>query len=330
MKPKFCVMACVCASFLLPAIAVYAQDAPAGPVIGTKSPSGPSAKRAAQLKYHPPQNYLKHYLGDDRYKIEGGVWKVVSTQLDTYYHRANCPNMLKQSADIVIGFSSDTDAEEGGYRACSTCQPKAETALYSPLAAAMGMTGYVTTARRINLADGSSSVMLPAGWARMMSQSRNDTLFGIKRRSNVDIFQRKGSKGMVIVSTTVWPGVNVEERFNTLIDSGKGADNTSGNEIARKQKEEWLSGVAATNPTGRGVSGVVSGFLTNAKKVKWGGMTAYTTKIDLNALKRSNAKAADVPIMNIVSAAKGSKSYSINDMDGSSGAKTIRDSFRPN
>lgn len=91
-------------------------------VLGTSSaahawPStSPSAKAAARLKYHPPANWLQHYLPDDRYKIAGGVWKVVSTQYDTYYHRPDSPNMLSQPAGIVIGFASEAEAREAGYR----------------------------------------------------------------------------------------------------------------------------------------------------------------------------------------------------------------------
>lgn len=78
---------------------------------------GPSAIEAARLKAFPPGGYLSHYLPDDRYKIAGGVWKYVSTDLDTYYHVASSPNMMRQPADRVIGFSSVREAEEAGYTA---------------------------------------------------------------------------------------------------------------------------------------------------------------------------------------------------------------------
>src|SRR5690606_12189929 len=80
----------------------------AGVWLGASTPlrayptTSPSARQAVRLKYHPPKNWLRHYLGDDRYKIAGKVWKVVSTQLDTYYHRPDCPNMLRQPAGIAI------------------------------------------------------------------------------------------------------------------------------------------------------------------------------------------------------------------------------------
>lgn len=75
-----------------------------------------SAVMAARLKKRPSSSWLAHYLPDDRYKIAGGVWKYVSTDLDTYYHRPDSPLMLRQSASGVIGFASAADAEEAGYR----------------------------------------------------------------------------------------------------------------------------------------------------------------------------------------------------------------------
>ncbi len=85
--------------------------------------TSPSVSAAARLKNKPPQNWLRHYLGDDRYKISGGVWKVVSTQTDNRYHRANCVFMLRSSAAIVIGFASPTDAMEAGYKPDTICKP---------------------------------------------------------------------------------------------------------------------------------------------------------------------------------------------------------------
>lgn len=81
---------------------------------------GPSAMEAARLKARPPANYLSHYLPDDRYKIAGGVWKFVSTDLDTYYHVPSSKNMMRQPATNVIGFANARDAEEAGYVADPT------------------------------------------------------------------------------------------------------------------------------------------------------------------------------------------------------------------
>ncbi|HEX9998295.1 MAG TPA: hypothetical protein VGB45_14240 [Abditibacterium sp.] len=86
------------------------------PVVSSAAPSGPSAKMAARLKKYPTSNWLAHYLPDDRYKIAGGVWKYVSTDLDTYFHRPYSAYMLRQPAGRVIGFSSAAEAIEAGYR----------------------------------------------------------------------------------------------------------------------------------------------------------------------------------------------------------------------
>lgn len=90
-----------------------AQGARKGVQVG---PMGPSAEMAARLKTNPTSSWLAHYLPDDRYKIAGGVWKYVSTDLDTYYHRPNSALMLRQPAGLVIGFSSAKEAEDAGYR----------------------------------------------------------------------------------------------------------------------------------------------------------------------------------------------------------------------
>ena len=91
----------------------------AAPAPGRKLP-GPSAVEAARLKNSPPPGYLSHYLPDDRYKIAGGVWKYVTTDLDTYYHIPSSPNMMRQPASAVIGFANSHDAEEAGYVADPT------------------------------------------------------------------------------------------------------------------------------------------------------------------------------------------------------------------
>ncbi len=90
--------------------------------------SSPSARSAARLKYNPPHNWLRHYLGDDRYKI-GSAWQVVSTETDTDYHRADCPLMLRQSPDGVIGFPTSALAVEAGYKSCPICHPAFTTFL---------------------------------------------------------------------------------------------------------------------------------------------------------------------------------------------------------
>ena len=84
------------------------------PSLAQAGPRGPSAVAAARLE-KKASGWLSFYLPNDRYKIAGGVWKYVSTDLDTYYHKPNSPNMLRQSPNRVIGFASAEDAEEAGY-----------------------------------------------------------------------------------------------------------------------------------------------------------------------------------------------------------------------
>jgi hypothetical protein len=85
--------------------------------------ASPSVRAAAKLKHHPPPTWIRHYLGDDRYKIAGGIWKVVSTQSDRLYHRPDCPLMLRRDPGATIGFSSGQDARDSGYEADPYCSP---------------------------------------------------------------------------------------------------------------------------------------------------------------------------------------------------------------
>lgn len=138
--------------------------------------TSPSARSAARLKYRPPVNWIRHYLGDDRYKIAGGTWKVVSTQNDSRYHRADCPQMLRQSPDIVIGFPSPAHGREAGYGPDALCDPDHSTPSPTGMsAAAMEINnngaGGRLVGRRITLADGASSVVLPKGWTRSKGPS---------------------------------------------------------------------------------------------------------------------------------------------------------------
>ena len=238
--------------------------------IGRGMPSGRSAKMAARLKYAPPNNYLKHYLGDDRYRIAGGVWKVVSTQLDTYYHRPTCPNILRQHADIVIGFSHSRDAEEAGYRADSVCQPQQITVLYGQ--AQNALTGYLTSPTRLTLADGGSTVVVPAGWGRMGSTSSEHQNI----RFYVDMFMRKGGRpqDMVIIITAPATGMNVEAELKTALNKKPGASAAVTGSAAGRW-DQFRAGMAATNPTGKGSGN----WLVQPKKGTLAGRTAYFGKI---------------------------------------------------
>lgn len=125
---------------------------------------GTSAEAAAILKNHPPAGWLSHYLGEDRYKIAGNVWKVVSTQRDKYFHRPDCPEMLRQSANIVIGFPSVASAMEAGYLPDPHCHP-------ARTSATINTGGAVSShSQKVRLSDGRSTVIIPAGWRKVQSQ----------------------------------------------------------------------------------------------------------------------------------------------------------------
>ncbi len=115
---------------ILPLLALVAFGA--GSASANPHGLGPSAIEAARLKVRPPANYLAHYLPDDRYKIAGGVWKFVSTDLDTYYHIPSSPNMMRQPASRVIGFANVADAEEAGYIADPTDGTASKAAAVAP------------------------------------------------------------------------------------------------------------------------------------------------------------------------------------------------------
>ena len=176
--------------FLLAALILgYAFDS--APAHAQRS-KGPSAIAAARLKNRPPQNWIRHYLGDDRYKIAGGIWKVVSTELDRYYYPAWAPEMLNQPAGIVIGFSSATEAEEAGYMASS--YPMGES-LYgltpAEIAAAKkrAQSGSASQGTRILLADGVSSIIIPSGWRRVLSKRRPNSAGSVITNSTNDMFE---------------------------------------------------------------------------------------------------------------------------------------------
>lgn len=190
--------------------------------------NSPSARMAARLKYSPPAGWIRHYLGDDRYKIAGGVWRVVSTQMDTYYHRANCPNMMKQPSNIVIGFPNGIQAVEAGYRPDPVCKPEEPAVEYDNptngpatapgLPGGPGGGGPVTvntdrTPRRITLADGVSTVLLPPNWRRVGGLSRDFPTPQGSMSITMDMLQPQGvrDKGIAFLTMT-FPGQrNIEQ-----------------------------------------------------------------------------------------------------------------------
>ena len=178
------------------------------------APSGPSAKSAARLKKRPTSRWLAHYLPDDRYKIAGGVWRFVSTDLDTYYHRPDSPNMLRQPPGRVIGFSSAAEAEEAGYL------PAPGVNSFGFSFAGGGTSGGVA-GRRVVLSDGGTSLVLPAGWSKAPGTATRSA------QAVVSIDQLNGPRGQRLLISTVTlanqPNVNIDmgriasvEFFNSL------------------------------------------------------------------------------------------------------------------
>jgi hypothetical protein len=168
--------------------------------------ASPSVRAAARLKYNPPRDWIRHYLPDDRYKLKGGAWKVVSTETDTFYYPAWAPEMLRQPAGIVIGFPSAAAAEEAGYKRSKypmespllgltgRPQPTAAAPPTAPPAAtvqtpfgaipipAQGQgSANKGAARRIVLADGASSAILPPGWTHIRQEQTVPSRTGPQR-----------------------------------------------------------------------------------------------------------------------------------------------------
>jgi hypothetical protein len=110
-------LVCIVVGVLLTATGTFAV--PAGES-DSSARAGRSAVAAAKLKTSAPA-WIRHYLPDDRYKVAGGIWKFVSTDADTYFHRPDCAHVLRQAAAGVIGFASVEDATEAGYAPDPAC-----------------------------------------------------------------------------------------------------------------------------------------------------------------------------------------------------------------
>ena len=244
------------------------------------APSGPSAIAAARLKKNPPNSWLAHYLPDDRYKIAGGVWKYVSTNLDTYYHRADSPNMLNQPNAGVIGFPSARAAEEAGYKPDprdGTMQQvrgniEAQQFEREQEAAAAARNGaprsYVKPTGKVILADGVSTLTVPSGWQRLVSMSQQEANGNV----TFDVMMHPKSKKAAILLTMVFPNINVErelqsknlatsiKQFGTMTNSSGEISNSSAGKTgdwlmqARVRRTRWggINGIAISPPPGVG------------------------------------------------------------------------------
>jgi hypothetical protein len=192
--------------------------------------TSPSAKAAARLKYHPPANWLQHYLPDDRYKIAGGVWKVVSTQYDTYYHRPDSPNMLRQPAGIVIGFSSEQEARDAGYKPDGLYFPGmiVRSTHSSVIRNRAGTRGRGTaTGTRVTLSDGASTAILPQGWLHLKSSPRQVRVLSGNSQLLEEVFASPDKKQGVKFAFSIVPrSINLEP-FVTLSWTKRNVKNVS-------------------------------------------------------------------------------------------------------
>jgi len=135
----------------------------------------------------------------------------VSTELDTVYHRPDCPDVLQQPAGSVIGFASPTDAGEAGYGRCPRCLPMPRQVLTArERVTPKDRVRATEQVRRIVLADGVSSLILPPNWRHL--ESSTVTANGYTFWS--DLFQPrdKPDQGM-FVTTGIGP-TNLEPSFH--------------------------------------------------------------------------------------------------------------------
>ena len=245
------------------------------------APTGPSAKAAARLKKNPRTQWLAHYLPDDRYKIAGGVWKYVSTNLDTYYHTPNSANMMRQPNAGVIGFASAREAEEAGYKPDPRDGTLAEVrgqierqqfAKEQQSANNAAQTGaprnFVKPGGKVVLGDGRSTLTIPPGWQRIASNGQSKD----GRNFSIDLLLHPASKKSAILLTMTVPNVNVGnelssgnfanniQRFGQMANSSGNISNSGAGKAgdwlqqARVRRTRWggLNGVAITPPPGAG------------------------------------------------------------------------------
>lgn len=273
--------------------------------------TSPSAKLAARLKYHPPDNWLQHYLPDDRYKIAGGIWKVVSTQYDTYYHRPDSQYMLRQPAGIVIGFANEKEAQDAGYRAEGGYFAGGRGSNRGPangkVIVGSGRSKVTVKGNRVLLSDG-SSVLLPTGWT--LNRGKLTTMG--KTRFGFDMLMRGSDHRKLVTYMYVdSPGTNMGSNVNPAMvrkmvaDSGKNmqAMTQMGGEVTNR-----FDGIAAAAKN------------SNVSAKSLGGMAGVAV--------RQNLPTGSYVAM----AGRGSAMYTFmtrNDVFAAPEARAILQSFRP-
>jgi len=262
--------------------------------------TSPAWRGAAQLRYYPPAGWIRHYLGDDRYKIVGGNWKVVSTQYDVYYHRANCPNMLRQSPGIVIGFNTHKDARDAGYKPDSVCSPDSEGVMYmaAPRAGqtstggrdSLRVGGVTVKGIRTTLSDG-SSILLPTGWTLRrggMQKGRGGAMV-------IDMMSPKSEPlNYVMYLNATAPGTNLEAMTNVA--------------TARKQAKERAQAFKNMNAK----SGNSNARFSNIfKSFEQESKVSAARFAGLNGIRVESPGSGTTPGSMSISAARGSTIYSL-------------------
>ena len=291
----------------------------------------PSVKAAARLKYNPPRNWIRHYLGDDRYKIAGGVWKVVTTPNDKCYYPAYAAEMLRRSPNNVIGFSSPDEAIEAGYLASPIyfVQSSSENGSVQTVAVATPGSGvrsgpvYATRvtnttrrATRVLLPDRVSSVLLPSGWEYVELASTNyQTPQGAVLDQNALVRPRTRRGGYILFGIQTMP---------------QGANSAA---MLRQQEKslQQLSGNLSTLLTQSGrVSSGASNVVRDIRpqRVRVGGLSGLRINMK-NMPGRIGSEVVYTDSMSIV--ARANKFYQVGTRGnaGGRGAASIIASFRP-
>lgn len=291
--------------------------------------TSPSAIHAARLKYTPPPGWIRHYLGDDRYKIDGNIWRVVSTQMDTYYHRPNCPNVLRQSADTVIGFPSGEDAIEAGYKPDPVCHPEEPVVEYGGSGGSGGMDmsslgragggADGLPGQAITLADGASTIKLPPGWQRLQSKGVDIQPRGESHVTHytIDVFKPATGRGMVAIYTGIDPSQDMGNYFSISHIRGE-----------MKKTQSKLNSLNNRIDN----TGAVSGGLNNLGSMlqNFSNNTAISgaTVGGLRGVRITMKANAFMPAMTSFSTGRGQKAYSILDLSGGApGVNNILKSF---
>lgn len=281
------------------------------------APSGPSAKAAARLKKNPTSAWLAHYLPDDRYKIAGKVWKYVSTNLDTYYHRPDSPNMMRQPNSNVIGFASAEAAEEAGYKpdprdgTLQRVQREAEQKMSAEEEETSSNASGPKRSGRVYLADGKSIITIPAGWQRLVSQAKQEGQSGF----SIDLIMHPATGNMAAVMTMNFPGIDVGREL-------------SGNNVANRLKQFGTMANSNGQISNAGGSNV-GDWATKARvrRTKWGGLTGIAVSPPSDIQAKTGVKMG-----NMIMVGRGSKAYMLQIMNkGKSAPNTsaMIKSFRP-